>query len=282
MAATVKTIDTWAESATESSAGRFSHVRALSLALAENLSDADASVQSMPDASPVKWHLAHTTWFFETFVLAEFVPGYRLFDARFPFLYNSYYEAKGARIGRASRGLITRPSLDETRAYRLHVDDAVRSAIGLLPLEALELLTLGCHHEEQHQELLLTDLLNLFAQNPLAPAVWPSRGPRPLDVSRPVRWIEGREGPVNVGHAGRGFAFDCECPRHKTWLTPHAIADRVVTNGEWQAFIEDGGYVTVGNGWRTAGPGLDKMQSTRLSIGGETKVARGVNLDWTA
>ena len=149
---------------------RFARVRSLTLELAANLSDADASLQSMPDASPSKWHLAHTTWFFETFVLRDFVPGYRPYDARFAFLYNSYYEAEGARIARPSRGLLSRPSLDEVRAYRAHVD----AALDDLPGPARELIALGCHHEQQHQELLLTDLLHLFAQNPLAPAVWPA------------------------------------------------------------------------------------------------------------
>ena len=129
----------------------------------------------MPDASPTKWHLAHTTWFFETFVLRDFVSGYRPFDPRFAFLYNSYYEAEGARIARPSRGLLSRPSLDDIRAYRAHVDAAIARALDDLPTPARDLVALGCHHEEQHQELLLTDILHLFAQNPLAPAVWPSR-----------------------------------------------------------------------------------------------------------
>jgi ergothioneine biosynthesis protein EgtB len=232
---------------------RFRQVRALSLSLAAGLSDADATAQSMPDASPAKWHLAHTTWFFETFILRDHVPGYRLFDAQWPFLFNSYYEAEGARMARPSRGLLTRPSLDEVRSYRAHVDRAIEAAWEDLPDDVRGLMALGCHHEEQHQELLLTDILHLFAQNPLAPAVFAAQ-PRALGVAPdPIRWIEGRTGAVETGHDGNGFAFDCEGPRHTVWLAPHALADRVVTNGEWRAFIEDGGYQTaslwLSDGW---------------------------------
>ena len=152
---------------------RFATVRALSEALVAPLSDADATVQSMEDASPAKWHLAHTTWFLETFILRDFVGGYALYDARFPFLFNSYYEAEGQRHSRARRGMVTRPTLDEVLAYRAHVDGAVLAALPDLPPAARELVTLGCHHEEQHQELLLTDLLHLMAQNPVEPAIWP-------------------------------------------------------------------------------------------------------------
>ena len=232
---------------------RFLRVRGLTLALAADLSDADATAQSMPDASPAKWHLAHVTWFFETFVLRDHVPGYRVFDARWPFLFNSYYEAEGARLARPSRGLLTRPSLDEVRAYRAHVDAAIEGAWSTLPEAARALVELGCHHEEQHQELLVTDILHLFAQNPLAPAVWPAEPRRPSAAPDPIRWIEGRSGAVEIGHAGDGFAFDCEGPRYTVWLPPHALADRVVTNGEWRAFIEDGGYSTpslwLSDGW---------------------------------
>jgi ergothioneine biosynthesis protein EgtB len=232
---------------------RFRKVRSLSLALADRLSDADATAQSMPDASPAKWHLAHTTWFFETFILRDHVAGYRLFDAQWPFLFNSYYEAEGARMARPSRGLLTRPTLDEVRAYRAHVDAAIDAAWDELPEAARELIALGCHHEEQHQELLLTDILHLFAQNPLAPALFEPE-PRKLGVAPdPLRWIEGRAGAAEIGHDGQGFAFDCEGPRHTVWLAPHALADRVITNGEWRAFVEDGGYATaslwLSDGW---------------------------------
>ncbi len=232
---------------------RYARVRGLTLDLAAPLSDADASAQSMPDASPAKWHLAHTTWFFETFVLRDHVPGYAPFDQRWAFLFNSYYEAEGARIARPSRGLITRPSLDEVRAYRAAVDEAMDAAIDDLPSAARALVELGCHHEEQHQELLLTDLLHLLAQNPLCPAAYPALPHRPSAAPDALRWVEGDVGTVEIGHDGKGFAFDCEGPRHTVWLQPHALADRLVTNAEWQAFIADGGYATpalwLSDGW---------------------------------
>ena len=221
---------------------RYRAVRALSMALVEPLSDADATVQSMPDASPAKWHLAHTTWFFETFVMRDHVSGYSLHDPRWPFLFNSYYEAEGRRHARDRRGMITRPTLDEVRAYRAHVDAALAAALPLLPIAARELVALGCHHEEQHQELLVTDVLHLLSENPLEPALWPAARKVPVAMPNPVRWIEGSNGIVQVGHDGTGFAFDCEGPRHPALLTPHALADRTVTNGEWASFIADGGY----------------------------------------
>ena len=232
---------------------RFADVRSRSVHCAEYLSDGDATAQSMPDASPAKWHLAHTTWFFESFVLGELVAGYRPFDARFPTLFNSYYEAKGARIARGARGTITRPSLQEILGYRVYVDAAISRAIDGLQPAARELVELGCHHEEQHQELLLTDLLHLFSQNPLAPIFRASRD-RPTDAARmPLRWLEGAQGAVQIGHEGSGFSFDCEGPRHLTWLSPHALADRLVTNEEWLEFMRDGGYrrpeLWLSDGW---------------------------------
>ncbi len=221
---------------------RFRKVRALTGDLVAPLTDADATVQSMDDASPAKWHLAHVTWFFETFVLRDFVSGYRLHDDRFPFLFNSYYEAEGQRHARARRGMVTRPSLDEVMAYRAAVDAALIAALPELPEAALALVALGCNHEEQHQELLLTDLLHLFSCNPVEPAVWPGEPKVPVAMPGPVRWIEGFEGVAEIGAAGDGFAFDCEGPRHRVLLHRHALADRTVTNGEWAAFIADGGY----------------------------------------
>jgi ergothioneine biosynthesis protein EgtB len=231
---------------------RFDRVRALSMRLVADLSDADASVQSMPDASPSKWHLAHTTWFFETFVLRDFVRDYRLFDARFAFLYNCYYEVKGSRLARPSRGMLTRPSLDEIRSYRAHVDTAIMQILDGLPTAARELVVLGCHHEEQHQELLLMDILHLFAQNPLSPAAWPARDRHTNTETEPLRWIEGHHGLIEIGHCGPGFAFDCEGPPHTVWLAPHAMADRLITNDEWCAFIDDGGYSSA-NLWLSDG-----------------------------
>ena len=234
-------------------ATRYARVRALSESLVAPLSDADASVQSMPDASPAKWHLAHTSWFFETFVLRDHVPGYALFDDRFPFLFNSYYEAEGSRQARDRRGMITRPALAEVLAYRVHVDAALAAALDKLPVAARELVALGCHHEEQHQELLLTDLLHLMAQNPVEPAVWPGEPKIPVAMPGPVGWLEHPGDVVEIGHHGSGFAFDCEGPRHSALLHPHAIADRTVTNGEWAAFIADRGYVEprhwLADGW---------------------------------
>lgn len=223
-------------------AARYIGVRGLSEALAAPLSDADATVQSMDDASPAKWHLAHTTWFFETFILRDFVSGYRLHDERFPFLFNSYYEAEGARQQRGSRGLLTRPALDEVLAYRAAVDRAILRAIPALPETARAVLVLGCNHEEQHQELLLTDVLHLFAQNPLQPAVWPGERKVPVAMPGPIGWARHPGGITTIGHAGDEFAFDCEGPAHQALLAPFAIADRTVTNGEWSAFIADGGY----------------------------------------
>ncbi|WP_260597552.1 ergothioneine biosynthesis protein EgtB [Sphingomonas endolithica] len=232
---------------------RLSKVRDLSVALVAPLSDADATVQSMEDASPAKWHLAHTTWFLETFILRDFVAGYRLHDERFPFLFNSYYEAEGRRHARGRRGMVTRPTLDEVLAYRRHVDEAVQAALPDLPAAAIELVTLGCHHEEQHQELLVTDILHLMSENPLEPAVWTPARKVPVEMPGPIGWIEGAAGVVEIGFAGDGFAFDCEGPRHQALLSPHALADRTVTNGEWAAFIADGGYADprfwLADGW---------------------------------
>ena len=232
---------------------RFAATRRLSLDLASILSDADASAQSMPDASPAKWHLAHTSWFFETFVLRDHVPGYALFDARYPYLFNSYYEAEGPRHARPRRGLLTRPSLDEICVWRAHVDAAVQTALPDLPASALALVELGIHHEQQHQELLLTDIKHLFAQNPLGPAVWDAAIAREVRPFSAMKWMKGAEGIVSVGHGGDGFAFDCEGPRHEVLLTPHALASRPVSNGEWQQFIADGGYHTpalwLSDGW---------------------------------
>ena len=207
----------------------------------DGLSDADATAQSMDDASPAKWHLAHTTWFFETFLLRDHVQGYAPFDEAYAYLFNSYYEAEGPRHDRPARGLLTRPSLEEVLEYRVHVDAAMAEAITGFPVEALDLLELGLHHEQQHQELLLTDILHLFSRNPLGPALLDPK-PRHAFTETPLGWIEGASGVQSVGHDGDGFAFDCEGPSHEVILHPHAIADRPVTNEEWQQFIAEGGY----------------------------------------
>ena len=234
----------------------YRRVRLASQNLAKPLSDADATVQSMPDASPAKWHLAHTTWFFETLILAPNLAGYRAFDPTFNFLFNSYYETLGARQPRPRRGMLTRPTLDVIYAYREHVDAAMTSLLdrGLTPA-VLGLIELGCHHEQQHQELLLTDILHLFAQNPLRPAY---KEPAPAavetsDRSAPnYKSIDG--GIVEIGHDGRGFAFDSEGPRHRVLVESFQLADRLVTNGEWMEFMADGGYrnplLWLSEGWQ--------------------------------
>ncbi|GGE09318.1 ergothioneine biosynthesis protein EgtB [Polymorphobacter glacialis] len=228
----------------------FAATRALSVSLVAPLSDADASAQSMPDASPVKWHLAHTTWFLETFVLAE-MPGYRVFDDRFGYLFNSYYESVGARHSRVARGLITRPSLEDVLAYRYHVDGALDRHWHALGAEHLALITLGVNHEQQHQELLLTDILDLFAANPIEPAMFPPTRLESVAVGN--GWTRHDGGIVRVGHDGDGFAFDCEGPAHEVLVRPFALADRLVTNADWAAFIADDGYrkaaLWLSDGW---------------------------------
>ncbi|HEX8641959.1 MAG TPA: ergothioneine biosynthesis protein EgtB [Allosphingosinicella sp.] len=229
---------------------RYQAVRRLSLDIAAPLSDADATIQPMPDASPAKWHLAHTTWFFETFLMRDHVPGYRLFDEGWAYLFNSYYEGEGERHARARRGMLSRPSLDEIRAYRAHVDRALLGAFGDLPPDLIEL---GLNHEQQHQELMLMDLLATFAANPLCPPAWPAAPAAPAALPGPAQWKTGPEGVVEIGAEGEGFAFDCERPRHKVFLPPHALADRLVTNAEWLEFIADGGYAEpllwLADGW---------------------------------
>ncbi|MBB3175645.1 ergothioneine biosynthesis protein EgtB [Variovorax sp. Sphag1AA] len=240
---------------------RFQAVRAHSLELAAPLSAEDQCIQSMPDASPTKWHLAHTTWFFETVLLQPHASGYRLFDERFPYLFNSYYEALGPRHPRPQRGLLTRPSLDEVHAYRQHVDEAVLALLGTVgegDWPAIEpIVTLGLNHEQQHQELILTDILHALSCNPVLPAYRPTSGPalRLASVAPPMQWIERHGGVMEAGHAGPGFAFDNETPRHATLLHPHAIADRLVNCGEYAQFIADGGYqrpdLWLSDGWAT-------------------------------
>ncbi|WP_051503971.1 ergothioneine biosynthesis protein EgtB [Sphingomonas jaspsi] len=241
-------------------ADRLAATRALTLGLAAQLSDADAAIQPHPDASPAKWHLAHTTWFFETFILRDHVPGYRLHDERWPFLFNSYYEGEGERHARARRGMISRPSLDEVRDWRIAVDEALQAALPGLSPEALKLVELGIHHEQQHQELFLTDILATLAENPLEPA-YGGLAAAACYATEPLAWIDGREGLVDIGAAEEGFAFDCERPRHQALLHPHAIANRCVTNGEWQQFIADGGYANVSL-WLSEG--WDWRQSNRI------------------
>lgn len=233
-------------------AERLAATRGLTLDLAAPLSDADATIQPFPDASPAKWHLAHTTWFFETFVLRDFVPGYRPFDDRFAYLFNSYYDGEGERHPRPKRGLLSRPSLDRVREWRSRVDEALDAALESLPVEALDLIELGINHEQQHQELSLTDILATFAENPLEPAYGDAPGAA-CHAPEPLSWLPGRNGIVEIGAPDHGFAFDCERPRHRVLLNNHSIASRPVTNGEWHDFIADGGYETaalwLSDGW---------------------------------
>ncbi|MDB5672825.1 MAG: ergothioneine biosynthesis protein EgtB [Alphaproteobacteria bacterium] len=221
---------------------RLQKVRALSRAIAAPLSDADATLQPMPDASPAKWHLAHTTWFFETFVLRDHVAGYQPRDEQWAYLFNSYYEGEGDRHPRARRGMLSRPRLSEILDYRSRVDEALVAALGLLPPAALRLVELGLNHEQQHQELMLTDMLATFAENPLRAAIWPAEPEPPVGPAVTMSGVRGKAGIVEIGHDSEGFAFDCEGPRHRALLHPHELADRVVTNGEWLRFIEEGGY----------------------------------------
>ncbi|MEZ5737726.1 MAG: ergothioneine biosynthesis protein EgtB [Novosphingobium sp.] len=233
-------------------ADRYRSVRSLSEALVAPLSDADATLQSMPDASPAKWHLAHTTWFFETFVLRDRLDGYRLFDDRWPYLFNSYYEAEGPRHARAERGMLSRPSLDEVLSYRAHVDAAMECMLDRS--EAAGLIALGLAHEQQHQELLLTDIKHALFANPLGPAfALPEDGSGRDDDSNEPAWLEYPGGIARIGHQGDGFAFDNEGPPHRILLEPFALSDRLVANADWEAFIADGGYCTptlwLSDGW---------------------------------
>ncbi len=239
---------------------RFRRVRGDTEALAAPLSPEDQVVQSMPDASPVKWHRAHTTWFFETFLLQRFRPGYAVFDPAFGFLFNSYYEAVGARHPRPERGMITRPSVAEVGAYRGHVDAAMVDLLADPPAphaaEIAALVELGLHHEQQHQELVLTDLLHLLAQNPVGPVYRPYRtADAGTGAGGERRWHEVPGGIVPVGHDGTGFAYDNEGPRHEVLLRPFRLASHPVTNADWLGFMEDGGYrrpeLWLSDGWAT-------------------------------
>lgn len=236
---------------------RFSRVRQDTISLAAPLSPEDQQIQSMPDASPTKWHLAHTTWFFETFILREYCEGYTPFDPAFAYLFNSYYEAVGERHPRPERGMLSRPSSDEVLRYRAHVDDAMdallSSASRALWTVLQPLVEIGLHHEQQHQELVLMDIKHAFSINPLLPAY--AEKAHTSSTRMPVEWLSLPGGLYEIGAAGDGFAFDNEGPRHRTWLEPFALASRLVTNAEYLEFIEDGGYrrseFWLSDGWAT-------------------------------
>ena len=266
-------------------ASRLSGTRKLTLGLAAPLSDADATIQPFPDASPAKWHLAHTTWFFETFVLRDHVAGYEPFDERYAFLFNSYYETEGPRHARPRRGMLSRPSLDQIRAYRAHVDEALERALPKLAPAAQEFVELGINHEQQHQELFLTDILATFAENPLELPYAELPEPACFAVE-PLSWNRGREGIVEIGAPDAGFAFDAERPRHRVFLARHELAGRKVTNREWREFVEDGGYGTP-TLWLSEGWDWVQRESVAAPLywredGSEFTLAGRREIDWAA
>lgn len=234
----------------------YRRVRDATLALCATLAPEDTVAQSMPDASPAKWHLAHTTWFFEQFLLAHFDARYRRFHAGWDFLFNSYYQSVGPMHARPQRGLLTRPTLQEVVAYRAYVDAAMRELLEHRgdDSDVLARTTLGLNHEQQHQELLLTDILHLFSLNPLQP-VYRESPVAPEATPVPLGFVAGRQGIVETGFAGEGFAYDNETPRHRELLHPHLVANRCVTNAEFREFIDAGGYrnhaLWLSEGWDT-------------------------------
>ncbi len=232
-------------------ARRYTQVRARTEALAAPLSSEDQTIQSMPDVSPTRWHRAHPSWFFETFVLTPHLRGYCPFDPSYVYLFNSYYDGVGPRHPRAQRGLLSRPGNSEIARYRAHVDAAMGEAIAKLD-DAAPLIELGLHHEEQHQELILMDIKHVLSMNPLQPP-YQRRDWKGGDEPRALAWLDFAGGLRAVGHAGDGFAFDNESPRHNIWLEPFRLAARLSTCGEYLAFIADGGYrrpeLWLSDGW---------------------------------
>ena len=249
---------------TDASANRlrthYAAVRQTTEQLTRPLSSEDCQIQSMPDASPTKWHLAHTSWFFETFVLASHAPGYRVFDPSFKFLFNSYYNAIGDRLARPCRGLITHPSLVEVYSYRESVDHAMKSYLESagesLDANVAAVIELGINHEQQHQELILTDIKHALAQNPLRPAYCQGVEASSGASAHAIEWLTFPGGLQWVGHDGGGFGFDNEGPRHRVFLEKYQLGSRLVTSGEFIAFIEDGGYARpelwLSDGWNVA------------------------------
>ncbi len=232
-------------------------VRDLTVGLCQPLEDEDYVVQSMPDASPAKWHLAHTSWFFEEFVLQRAVSGYRFYDDRFRYLFNSYYNAVGPMHGRPLRGLLSRPTVAEVLAYRTHVDEQMHALLARPQLEPgmLERIVLGLNHEQQHQELLLTDIKHLFSCNPLLPVYQP-RDESVWRAAPPLSFASLPGGLVEIGHSGMGFSFDNELPAHRAHLEPFRLANRPVTNGEFLEFVRSGAYeepqLWLSDGWIVA------------------------------
>ncbi len=241
-------------------ADRYLGVRGLTEELAAPLSPEDQTVQTMPDVSPTKWHRAHVSWFFETFLLESYLPGYRAYHPEYAYLFNSYYEAVGPRCPRPDRGHISRPGAEEVGRYRRYVDEHMERLLHK-PLDgrAAYLVELGLNHEQQHQELLLMDIKHVLAANPLEP-VYTSAPARPVSAGRPAAgWLEHSGGKVEIGHGTSDFAYDNEGPVHDVLLRPFALADRLVTCGEWVEFIEDGGYqrpeLWLSDGWATVQDG---------------------------
>ena len=231
----------------------YQHVRAQSLEFCRALNPEDTVVQSMPDVSPTKWHLAHVTWFFERMVLEEFSPGYQRHNDDFDFLFNSYYYSVGKMHARPQRGLLSRPTLAEVLAYREHVDAAMQALLGSRDDQALvERVILGLNHEQQHQELLLTDIKHVLSCNPLRPAMASDLETPPSLAVEDYRFTDGTSGIQKIGANGLGFAFDSETPRHDALLHEHRIGSRLVTNAEFREFIDDGGY-TDSNLWLSDG-----------------------------
>jgi len=236
--------------------GKFRSVRQTSMRLCAPLAVEDHSLQAMPDASPAKWHLAHTTWFFETFLLSEHLPNYRPVNPAFRSLFNSYYNAVGERPLRALRHVLSRPTLDETHSYRTHVDAAMEQLLARgLPSDVLDLVELGLNHEQQHQELILTDVKYGLAANPLRPAYRERSDNTPSRLAEAMIWHIRPGGVYEAGYAGNEFAFDNESPRHKIFLAPYRLASRLITNGEYLEFMRDKGYATaslwLSDGWDT-------------------------------
>ena len=272
--------DTWA-----ALLEHYAAVRRFTEELAARLSPEDQCVQSMPDASPAKWHLGHTAWFFETFILERFDASYKPVDRGYSFLFNSYYDALGPRHSRAERGLITRPSVAEVIIYRRHVDEAIadlfQTANDAARSSIATLIDLGLNHEQQHQELILSDIKHAFFRNPMLPCYAPPAIAAVHPVA-PVRWIDFRGGAVSIGHDGDAFAYDNERPRHEVLLAPYRLASRPVTCGEYLGFIEERGYdrprLWLSDGWATA-----RAQGWgRRSIGSRMTKASGEYLRSTA
>ncbi len=253
------TVETLLPAQTATLSSRYTRIRRSTEALCDGLATEDYVVQSMDDVSPTKWHLAHTSWFFETFVLRPHLEGYRPVDNAYAFLFNSYYVHAGERHCRAQRGYISRPTVAEVFSYRAHVDAAMEHLLSDLDdarRAVIEpLVTIGLHHEQQHQELILTDIKHVFSVNPLRPVYRTAPAPAAFSA-RPSNWIEYEGGLTWIGHEGDSFAFDNESPRHQAFVAPFALADQLVTNAEYMAFMADGGYqrpeLWLSMGWATA------------------------------